>query len=178
MIIEVLTWILNNISCTIQSKKDTLILRKLGVASDGEPKVMWVKMINHHTEYDKVLTLRSRFNNILEQLLFDRKHHYIMDVNGAVDSSNCFTSRNRLTAEGETCFWHEVDQQIEKFEYKKLSLKPQQQNTVQGSGSSRTKPLKRNKMPFTTDTFISGSKTPVVIGESENSLKHLLYQVY
>ena len=98
--------------------------RILGAVADGEPKVIWVKMINRHAEYDKVLSIRTRFNNILEELIVDRRYHHVMDVNAALDHANCFSPRNRLSPEGETRFWREIDQQIERFEYKKISLKP------------------------------------------------------
>ena len=47
-----------------------------------------------------------------------------MDVNLAMDSNSCFAPRNHLMSEGETKFWREMDQQIERFDYKKIDLKP------------------------------------------------------
>ena len=114
MITDILSWIVTNLARAIQSKKDSLLHRRQGAVIEGEPKIVWVKMLNRHAEYNCILTFRTRFNNILEQLLANRKHHLIMSVE--MEDTNYFAPCNLLNAEGKTKFWRDIDQQIEKYE--------------------------------------------------------------
>ena len=128
---DVLGWILTQVSRAIQSKKDMPSRHKQGAITSSEPKIIWAKMINRHTEFDKCLLVRTCFNNILEQLLSDRKNHFILDVTHAMDDPSFLSPCNRLNDEGMAKYWHEVDRLIEKFEFAKEvhSTKEEQQET-------------------------------------------------
>ena len=85
------------ISRALQVKKDRLFGLKPGAINPGEPKVIWVKMINQRKAQDDTLTVRRKFNTVLENLLVDYKHHYIMDLDYYL-SEPAFFNANMKTA--------------------------------------------------------------------------------
>ena len=61
---------------------------------------------------EKVLTVRSKFNNLMERLLADRRDHYTIDVNPILYESEYFTPSNELNEDGKIIFWKEIDECI------------------------------------------------------------------
>ena len=112
----ILNWIVVSITRAIQSKKDSFSHRNPGSVSENEPKLMWIKMINRHGEFDRALMTQARFNRALEDVLVDKKQQHIMDVNQAVDSPNYFGPQNMLNGDGMTRYWYEVDKNVKLFD--------------------------------------------------------------
>ena len=98
---------------------------KIGAVTTAEPKFIWVKMLQRMRSSDKVLTVRSKFNWMLETLLADRKHHYVIDVNPILRDHEYFNNLNDLNNDGLILFWKEIDECIRLFDKHKLSLRPQ-----------------------------------------------------
>ena len=116
MTARILSWVVTNATRVVQSKKDSLSHRKPGAVSDSQPKMLWVKMINRHGEFDRALTARVRFNCALEDTIAGKKLQFILDVNQAVNSANCFGPRNLLNGDGMLKFWHEIDGLVKIFD--------------------------------------------------------------
>ena len=72
----------------------------------------------------RILAQKGKFNRILEDRLHKESNHFIMDVNVAVNEARFFTSGNELNGDGRIRFWEEVNEQLQLFDFKKLSLKP------------------------------------------------------
>ena len=85
--------------------------RKPGTMVEGEPKFIWLKMINRHAEFTKVLKLRVKYNAVLDDIMSPKKDHQVADVNYAVNDSSYFVSRNCLTGKGAVAFWEKWIQQ-------------------------------------------------------------------
>ena len=47
-----------------------------------------------------------------------------MDVNVAVNEARYFTANNELSGDGRVRYWEEIVEQIQLFDFKKLSLRP------------------------------------------------------
>ena len=101
---DVMKWVVTNFTRVIQSKKDSLTHRKIG-AIHSEPVVIWVKMINRHAEFHRVLKLRTKFNAVLQDIISEKKGHYCIDVNYAVSEVSYFNTGNKLSVEGMRAYW-------------------------------------------------------------------------
>ena len=123
-----LNWIINNMERAIEAKKEDLRRRKPGAVSPNEPKIVWVKMVGRFSDPNRagipILAVHNKFNCALEELLANRRCHYILDAGAALADASCFTYNGQLTARRKGKFWEEVDCQIEKFDYQKITLLP------------------------------------------------------
>ena len=116
-------WLLNNIEKVIESRKDLLRHRKSGFVAANEPKIIWVKMINHSNQ-QRILAVQNKFNNALEELLLKHRYHSIMDVGKDIADGHNFTYNNILNTWAQIEYWNAVNQLIERFDYYKESLRP------------------------------------------------------
>ena len=93
--------------------------------SQGELKIIWAKMLDKPNWFNRDLTLRIH-NNLLDELLLDKRHHYILDVD--IFDPALFTLENQLNADGKIRMWSEINEQIKPFDQYKVSLKPDDRN--------------------------------------------------
>ena len=122
---KILKWMANNIDRVIECRKEDLSRIKPGVISPAEPKIIWVKMINRVEVTARVLAVRNKFNQAMADMVADRKSHFILDPNSVVEDSSLISAiHGTLNAEGHIRYWKKIDELIEKFDYKEVSLKP------------------------------------------------------
>ena len=121
---ETIEWMMSEMVKAVEDKREQLFKIKPGAVISTEPKYVWIKMMQHMAQYDKVLTVRAKYNNTLESILADRSGHYVIDVNPILRDPAYFTGNNELNAEGRILFWKEVDECIHLFDRRKLTLKP------------------------------------------------------
>ena len=107
---------------TIEARKQDMKEKRLGSITYSEPKLIWMKIWDRPTT-EKVLTLREKYNAILEETLTSYKHYYILDCDRAILGSH-FDRNNNFNNEGKTALWKFVDQQLKKFDRQEISLKP------------------------------------------------------
>ena len=118
-----------NTAQAIQSKKDSLRHHKPGLVCESEPKVIWVKMIERvGGEYDRALTVRYRFNSVVEELLTERKKHYIFDVGKTIAEFSYFTVRNKLNEDGKMMYWSQINKIVQLFKANRDQFQPQCQD--------------------------------------------------
>ena len=127
---SILLWMIKAMTKVLEVKKDRLFSLKPGALNPGEPKVIWAKMINRHKGYDDTLTVRRKFNTVLENLLVEYKHQFIMDLDYYLAEPAFFNANNMLNEDGMYIFWREFNHTIKKFEKDKKSLQPQLTPTV------------------------------------------------
>ena len=123
MVKEILKLMITAMVRSVEAKKEALYRCKPGALVDAEPKFIWVKMMKRLHGYDKILALHNKFNAQLEQLLSERRHHYIIDMDSRINNSCMFTNINELNGEGRIEFWKEIDDAIRLFDARRLSLK-------------------------------------------------------
>ena len=137
---DLLDWIITNMKRAVQSKRDYLLKKRAGAVMDNDPQIIWVKMINwfgctphgtRGTEQLRLLAQKGKFNRVLEDLLAKEHNHFIMDVNVAVHEAKYFSANNELSGDGRVRYWEEIIEQIQLFDFKKLSLKPLRKDAVQ-----------------------------------------------
>ena len=121
---KVLNWISTQMTRATDAKKDDLKRVKPGAVIPTEPKFIWVKMLNRVNARSDLLALRSKFNEVLEEVLYKKDQHYIIDIVTAMADSSFYDKNNYINGEGLKRFWIEIDKLIENFDTKRCSLKP------------------------------------------------------
>ena len=100
----------------IEAKKDQLYKIKPGSVITSEPKIIWMKMLQRMRSFEKILTVRAKYNSVLESALAERKYHYIIDPNLILRDAAYFTRINQLNGDGSILFWKELDECIRLFD--------------------------------------------------------------
>ena len=121
-IAQVLDWVITLFSRHINTLKTDMYYKKPGSATAAEPKFVWVKMLPQNVK-DKVEFFRYRFNQLLEDKITAKKHHYILDA-AAIVHDGTYDKKGDLTTSGVYDLWHEISQQLDLFDKFKLELKP------------------------------------------------------
>ena len=123
---SVLNWLIKNVENAISAKKDQIRHKKPGALHSGEPKVIWLKIFERPGQEGAPSTNATRkSNNILAELIANKKCHYIMDVTDTVSSVPAnFNKNSNLNERGMDAFWMAVNQIIKDFDYGKVELKP------------------------------------------------------
>ena len=68
--------------------------------------------------------LSNTFNAALTQALFNKKGHFLMDIEKEQSLDQFKGVYDELSDEGATKYWRELSRIICKFEYDEISLKP------------------------------------------------------
>ena len=122
-----LCWITKSVETIIEVKKEDIYQKRPGALTQGEPNVIWIKMLKRPNSDIKnnedMCTLHHKYNDILEETLVARKNHFIMNVQAAI-TSTYFDRSSHFTNQGKIKFWEEVNQQLQLFDQGKLELKP------------------------------------------------------
>ena len=100
----VINWIANNMIRQIEARKEDLRQIKTGVTSLNEPKWIWVTMMNRTNGYSRLLAVRRKYNAAVEEVLAEKRNHYILDVSMAMCDPSNFMLQNELTPQGRITF--------------------------------------------------------------------------
>ena len=127
VIFKCLNWMAIQVDRAIEAKVDALRIRKPGSILTNEPKIIWVKMIKRLNKTSEVLTLRTKYNEALHDIVGNRTGHYIMDITRALAERNCCDQFNQLNGLGKSRYWNQIDQQLELFDKQKITLEAHEQ---------------------------------------------------
>ena len=117
---KMLSWTVEAMYRAIETRKEDLRKFKSGVVTYGEPKILWVKMIDRVGVIDRALAVCNKFNRALENVLSRRRNNYVIDVNNKINDASFFSQQlKELNDDGLHRFWLEIDKKIEEFEYNK-----------------------------------------------------------
>ena len=121
---KLLKWIIMQMERAIAVRKEDLARTKAGATLPNDPKMIWVAMVDRVGCFDCALSVRNKFNSVLETILADHKHHYIIDINRQLNDSTYF-SANTFNNEGAMRYLLEINQKIRDFDAAQGdSLKP------------------------------------------------------
>ena len=122
-----LFWLHREITRTLQARRENLRNIKPGSISAEPTRVIWVKMLARPLstidELIRVLKLRRKFNDIIDDLARDDTLMHVMSLS-TLNEFIHFTNFGDLSAHGQTDFWIEVNDQIKLFDYHQIELKP------------------------------------------------------
>ena len=108
---------MKNIENAVESKKDEFRRRRPGVLTPHEPKIFWV-CIPHQPGFNQMKI--TKFNTILEDILANKKNHYIIKTAAHISAVSNFNFQKRaLNNKGKDEFWADIDHHIENYDYGK-----------------------------------------------------------
>ena len=108
-------WLVSRINRQVDNRFQKLAEIKLGAVQEGEPCLMWLKIMNTPS-HEKCFTLRAKFNAILEERLSQIKGNYIMDFDQEfLNQRNFFDRLGKLNEHGKEQFWRVMDTQLKRF---------------------------------------------------------------
>ena len=130
----ILEWCVEKAESIIRRRKAELFDRKPGALLHNAPDFIWLKMLKRpfidKLGSMKLTTMRNKFNNILEKVLFHRKsyiNNYILSIE--VDQEE-FLPGGMLTNHGKQRYWSEINSCLQKFERNEINLKPKAGNST------------------------------------------------
>ena len=122
IIATVLGWLIRHINRLVQGQREHLRDLRPGALIHGEPKIIWLKTFNRPYNNPN-MSIRPKFNAVLEELLAKYDNNHIMDVEKSLRPAN-FERNGFLIESGKASFWFEVDRQIKRFDRREDLLIP------------------------------------------------------
>ena len=113
-------WLINEVEKAVNTRIEELTYAQPGGVIPGEPKIIYVKMLEH-PEACRAMAVKWKFNKALEEALAKKRHGYLMNIKV---NKNWFDNANNLTTDGRIQYWCEFDYQLEKFDKKIITLHP------------------------------------------------------
>ena len=122
-----LAWLIRQITRNLESRHDNLNTVRTGSLLPEYTKIFWVKMLaqpmSHNPDLIKILKLRCKLNETLEELLLKESNMHIITLSSVVED-NRFTLEGDLTKSGRIQFWAEVNYHLKRFDFKEDDLLP------------------------------------------------------
>ena len=117
-----LSYLINEVDSIIATRKAELKKCRTGSVVHGEPKFVWIALLDKPYT-DKVLSLRRKHNEILEETLTLHKNHFIVDPAVAMNRFD-YDRSNHLTSSGKINFWKFVDRKLEELDADDSKFRP------------------------------------------------------
>ena len=127
-IYENIKWLIKQIDILIQCKKAEITAVKSGALYSTDPKIIIITMLHRPLQFppgsqmEKIVSLRSKFNNALNDIAYDTEHSIL-----SVDSCNSeshYDLLGNLNHFGQCMYWRKVDFLMQEFNKKKVELLP------------------------------------------------------
>ena len=118
MIVRCLTWIISQVLRLVDKKREYLHRKRRGAVVDGEPILVWMKML-HFPSNSKIELIKSKFNVILDQVIVQENAGYVCSpVNrDEYTEPRWFDVNGNLIHTGRVSFWQNVDRKIRDLDY-------------------------------------------------------------
>ena len=126
---ENLKWLTGQIDMHIRCKRLELLDKRPGAVYASDPKIIYVKMLRRpdtftqESQLDVLFSARSKFNKFLCSAVANVEHH-ILGIESCSDSTVNFDAFGNLNTRGKWVFWQEMNELMEKFDKKKITLLP------------------------------------------------------
>ena len=99
----------------ISTRKEDMRKMKKGAVIESEPKVVWMKAIDRPGR-DKFLSLRAKYNAVLEETIADYPFSYIMEIDENDFSRDHFDLNNHMRANGMHVYLKSFDRLLRRFD--------------------------------------------------------------
>ena len=129
--LDLMNWLCKEIELALDLRREDIRYKRPGALwSSSEPRLVWVKMltrpiISNDPKKDFIFAQRTKFNEILEEMVLKYKHSHIMPVKLADSPSVLFERNGSLSSNGKSAFWREVNKQMKLFDSSEIDLKPE-----------------------------------------------------
>ena len=118
---KVMGHLVNTITSIIDDRKDCMKKLEIGSIHPDEPRMVWISLLSR-PHYEKMLSLKRKYNEVLEETLTLHNNTYFLDVEGAVKPYE-FDRNNHLTCDGKVSLWRFIDQMLKRFDRDQIGLK-------------------------------------------------------
>ena len=126
---EMVSWLARNIDKVVDLRKEDIRVKRPGaIASSGEPRIIWMKMlfrpiINDPTK-SYIFAQCKKYNDVLEETIQKFKHAHIMTIDVPTDDQRLFDKWGNLSGIGMQRFWSNLIYQIKLFDRAETDLRP------------------------------------------------------
>ena len=126
---DLIDWIARNIDKTIDLRKEDIRIKRPGaIASSGEPRLIWTKMVIRPRIDDPtrgfLFAQCKKLNEIIDNIIPKYKHSHIMELNVPADDHRLFDRWGNLSAIGMEKYWSSLILQIKQFDRCETDLRP------------------------------------------------------
>ena len=119
-----MNWLIRNLARALLARRENLKKAKPGAAPKQLPPIIWVKMLSrpHSSDqhYKAIWTQRSKFNQVIDQVLGIEHYMSHVSVNSLTDVKY-FDASGKLTVTGQYKFWRELDDIFKNYITSELS---------------------------------------------------------
>ena len=120
---DCLKWLLININCMIETRKEDSASKRPGsIISVAEPRSVWVQMIRRLELHNIIFSLADKFNRILEDVIAGDKRSHILKLHIEADTTS-FDRWGNLTTIGKGKYWKLIDATMRDFDQDTTELK-------------------------------------------------------
>ena len=126
---ELVDWMARNIDKTIDLRREDVRLKRPGaIASSGEPRIIWTKMVTRPIIQDPtkgfLFAQTRKLNEAIEEIVAKYKHSHIMDIAVPSDDNRMFDKWGNLSGIGMDRYWNNLITQIKQFDRAETDLRP------------------------------------------------------
>ena len=135
-IYECVEYIVQQLDVMINRRKKELTAIKPGALYSSDPKIILVTMLRHPLQFptgsqmEKVVSLRAKFNNALNDLAYDNDLS-ILSIDNC-NSENYFDLLGNLNHMGQYTYWRQMNSLLQQFDKKKVDLAPIRRRSSSG----------------------------------------------
>ena len=125
---KITAWLIKQINLMLRCRRADLTERRPRAVFQDDPKLVFCRMIRRiehqplGSHLDKVFSLRAKFNDALNDAVIEIDQH-MLTINSC-NSLSHFDRWGKLTHRGQTDFWEEIDELLERFDIGKIKLLP------------------------------------------------------
>ena len=129
IITELIDWLARNIDKTIDLRREDVRQKRPGaIASSGEPRIIWTKMVIRPMIQDPVkgflFAQCKKLNEAITDTVMKYKHSHIMDVSVPADDHRLFDKWGNLSGIEMDKYWSNLIMQLKQFDRAEIDLRP------------------------------------------------------
>ena len=133
IITDLLEWLVSNIDKTIDLRREDIRLKRPGaIASSGEPRIIWMKMLVRPIIQDPVkgflFAQCRKLNESIVDTVMKYKHSHVMEIKFPSDDQRLFDKWGNLSGIGMQKYWSELIFQLKQFDRAETDLRPSGKN--------------------------------------------------
>ena len=125
---KTVNWLVKEFDIQTKRRQDTITEARPGAVFADDPTIIFIRMlrrVEHQplgSRLDTIFSFRSKFNDSLNDAA--RKIEQKMLTINSCNTSAHYDRWGQLTIRGETDYWKELDELVEKFDLDKIKLRP------------------------------------------------------
>ena len=108
-------WLIEQTLQIINNRKEALTRIKLGAVTPGEPRILWVRLLEKPGQ-DNFTVTKSKFDIILEQAVCQSNAGIVLTASDGI-CRHWFDVNNNFTHEGRISYWRHFSDQVKNLDF-------------------------------------------------------------